>query len=304
MDTLTNLKTFFMVAKTGSFAETSRRSGVALSVVKKRVDQLEHQLGSALFVRSTRRLALTEAGLRNLGRLQSAVGDLEEALAGVGRPTGRLEGHLRIKVPTTLHALYFRGLLLEFQQQHPHLSLEVVVIDRLVNPQLEGFDVAIGATPGTFGDVVEVDLCPLQRVVAAAPQYLRAHGTPRSPRDLLQHEILSFQPTGHEWTFEGPRGPLVVKVQPRLSCNDGQMLVEAALRGQGIAWLSSYLVAPHLRSGALVPLLEDWPGPVLWVHLLVPESKVHTSRVRALLDFLRPRFTPRPPWEAGAQISA
>lgn len=301
MDTLTNLRTFFTVAKAGSFAAASRQLGVALSVVKKRVDQLEARLGVRLFERSTRRMVLTEAGGRHLSRLQAAVGDLDEALAGVSHRPARLEGHLRVKVPTTLNALYFGAMLVDFQQCHPHLSMEVVVVDRLVNPQLEGFDVAIGATPGAFGDVVEIGLAPLQRVLAAAPDYLQARGRPISPRDLLRHDILSFQPTGHEWSFESPRGPVAVKLEPRLSSNDAQLLLRAALQGQGVTWLSAYLLAPHIRSGALVALLEDWSAPEFWVHLLVPESKVHTARVQALVEYLRCRFMPQPPWEAAAE---
>jgi len=223
---------------------------------------------------------------------------MDEALAAPGQKPAHIDGHLRIKVPTTLNMLYLGPMLVRFQLAHPGVSLEIIAIDRPVNPQLEGFDLAVGVTPGSFGGVVDVGLCATQRVVVAAPRYLAERGTPHLPRELLTHDILNFQPTGDSWTFNGPNGPLVVRLQPRLACNDGQQLLRAALAGLGITSLSAYIVNPSIQQGALVPLLKNFPMPEYWIHLQIPEPSLHLGRVQALRDFLKKQFTPHAPWEA------
>lgn len=301
MDTLANLKTFLAVARAGSFSEASRRTGLAVSVVKKRVDQLEHQLGTRLFERTTRRMTLSEAGARHLARLQQATQDLDEAVAAVGRAPARVDGHLRLKVPTTLNRLLLGDMLVRFQQRHPAVSLEVIAVDRPVNPLVEGFDLAVGVTPSSFGGVSEIAVSPLHRVVVASPAYLAARGEPRTPKDLLAHDILSFQPTGDSWTFDGPDGPVVVNLQPKLSSNDGEHLLAAALAGVGISRLSTYIVRDALARGELVGLLATHPSPVYRIYLQVPDGRAHLGRVQALVGFLREVFeTGNPPVPADA----
>lgn len=296
MDTLLNLKTFLQVARTGSFAETARRTGVAVSVVKKRVDQLEHHVGAALLERSTRRLVLSDLGTRHLSRLQQAAQELDNALAGVRQTKTHVEGHLRIKVPTTLNQFYLGDMLVAFQARHPRLSLEIMAIDRAVNARLEGFDMAVGVTPGSHGGVLEIGLCAIQRRLVAAPAYLRARGRPAEPRELLQHDVLSFQPTGENWSFQGPQGLIVLKLEPRLSSNDGQQLLRVALAGHGIASLSTYVVQAEIRARRLLPVLQGFPMPEFWIHLQVPEARAHLASVQALVGFLQERFQPVPPW--------
>lgn len=298
MDTLVNLQTFLQVVRNGSFAETARRTGLAVSVVKKRVDQLEHRVGAALLERSTRRLALSELGARHLARLQQAAQEMDDALAGVGQTTARVEGHLRIKVPTTLNQFHLGAMLVAFQAEHPALSLEVIAIDRPVNARLEGFDLAVGVTPESHGGVLEFGLCAIQRRVVASPAYLQARGRPQHPRDLLRHDVLSFQPTGDTWTFQGPQGPIVLKLEPRLSSNDGQQLLRAAVAGHGVASLSTYLVQAELKARRLLPVLPRFAVPEFWIHLQVPEARAHLASVQALVQFLQRRFQPVPPWEA------
>jgi DNA-binding transcriptional LysR family regulator len=295
MDLVTNLKAFLEVARSGTFSEAGRRLGVATSVVKKRVDQLEHELRTPLFERSTRRLVLTRAGREQLPTIQRVVHDVDNVLAGI-RKRRRMEGHLRVKVPTTLAGLYLGDMLNRFQELHPEISMEVVVVDRPVNPVVEGFDLAIGLMTSAYGGTIETTLCRLQRKIVAAPAYLARKGRPRTPVDLHQHDILNFQPTGDIWSFAGPHGPHSVSLEPRLNCNDGQLLLSAAIRGNGITSLSSYIVAQAIESGELEVLLPDYAMAEFHLRALMPESRAHVARVRALLTFLQGQFT-SPPWE-------
>jgi DNA-binding transcriptional LysR family regulator len=297
MDTLQNLKAFLAVAGSGSFSAAARRLGVAPSVVTKRIDQLEWAAKVALFARSTRRVAPTEAGERFLPRVRAAVAELDEVLSEMARPRRDLEGHLRVKVPTTLAVLYLGAILGRFQAQHPRVSLDVVLADRPLNPVEEGFDLAVVAFPASFSSVVDEPLCPLRRMVCASPAYLAARGVPRHPRELAGHDTLSFLPTGPVWTFRSDRGPIGVEVAPKLSANDNQVLLAAAREGNGVALLPSYVALPALRAGELEEVLEAFPVPEMWVKALVPENRVQIPRVRALLAFLKGNLGQTPPWE-------
>jgi len=297
MDTLQNLKAFLAVAGSGSFSAAARQLGVAPSVVTKRIDQLEWAAKVALFARSTRRVAPTEAGERFLPRVRAAVAELDEVLSEMARPRRDLEGHLRVKVPTTLAVLYLGAILGRFQAQHPRVSLDVVLADRPLNPVEEGFDLAVVAFPASFGGVVDEPLCPLRRMVCASPAYLAARGVPRHPRELAGHDTLNFLPTGSVWIFGSKRGPISVELAPKLSANDNQVLLAAAREGNGVALLPSYVARPALRAGELVQVLEAFPVPEIWIKALMPENRMQIPRVKALLAFLKGSLGDTPPWE-------
>ena len=299
MDTLQNLRAFLAVADTGSFSAAARRSGLATSVVTKRVDQLEHAVKAKLFTRTTRTVALTEAGQRWIVRVRSLVADIDDAMRQASAAVQDLEGPVRIKAPTTLTVLYIADVLARFQSLYPKVSLELVLTDRVVNPADEGFDLVIAAFDATFSGVVDVPLCPLRPQLCAAPDYLARRGAPEHPRDLVQHDTLSFAPTGPTWSFIGPQGPITVEVRPRMSANDGQVLLKAARAGNGIALLSEYVVAPALEAGELATVLKEYPLPERWVKALIPETRMPIARIRALSEFLTRSFSPSPPWARG-----
>lgn len=299
MDTLQNLKAFLAVAERGSFSAAARELGLATSVVAKRIDQLEWATRSKLFARSTRHMALTETGERWLTRVRSAVSELDEVLAGMARAGADLEGHLRVKMPTTLTVLYLGAIVSRFQAEHPRVSLDIVLMDRPLNPVEEGFDIAVSVFPDSFKGVIDEPLCPLHRLLCAAPRYLAARGTPEHPRDLLHHDTLNFLPTGPVWSFQSVEGLVSVEIRPKLSANDNQVLLAAAREGNGIALLSSYVAGPALRDGSLVQVLGAFPIGELWIKALIPESRAQVPRVRSLVAFLNEALSPVPPWELG-----
>ena len=296
MDPLLAFKAFLKVAETGSFSEAARRIGVATSVIKKRVDQLEDSAQVLLIRRSTRRIELTEAGLRQIVSMQRAVQEMEGALASIQRHSPRIEGHLRVKAPTTLTDLYLGDMLGQFQQLYPAIALELIVMDGPVNPVLDGFDMAISMSPGSYAGVTEIELCESKRVVVATPTYVETRGRPRSPKDLQSHDVLSFVPTGNVWHFSGRTGPHVVALEPRFTSNDGRQILRGALMSQGIACLSEYLVSPALERGDLLLLLEDFPIPDYWIRLQIPDVQRNQLPVRALIEYLQAAFAPSPPW--------
>jgi DNA-binding transcriptional LysR family regulator len=292
MDVLVNLQAFLATADAAGFSAAARKLNVSTSVVAKRVTQLEARLGIALFHRSTRHLRLTAAGQEYVHRARGVVADVGDLLSRMGEKDRDLVDHLRIKAPTSLTIARLADVFSAFQTQNPKLKLEIVLIDRPVDPVTEGFDIAIGAFPHSFGGVVDEPLCRLKRLLCASPAYLEMHGTPRHPRDLVDHRCLSFLPTGPDWIFDGPRGRITVQVRPLLSSNEGHVLVKSAIAGNGIAFISHYLAEEALRRGALQVVLPDFPIPELWVKATIPERRVKAAAVQALLRELKSSLLP------------
>lgn len=290
-------RAFLATAHHRSFSAAARQAGVVPSVITKRVDQLEWRLRTTLFHRSTRSVRLTEPGRAYLPRIQRLVADFDELIEASAGRRASLQGRIRLRAPTSLTVLHLGEVLGGFQQAHPGIDLDIVVMDRPVNPAEEGFDLAIGSATLLHPGVAEFPLCPLRRVVCAAPSYLERRGTPRHPAELVSHDCLNFSPTGSQWSFESGKGPIIADIQPKMSANDLQVLLSAARRGNGIAMLSTYVSAAALAAGELVPLLPDFPISEVWIKALVPESRLGVPRVAAMLDWLQTNLAPVPPWE-------
>lgn len=300
MDIYKNLKAFLATAEFGNFSRAAREMGVAASVVTKRVNQLEKHLGATLFRRSTRALILTEQGRRYLQRARNLIAEFDELLSSGTRHPRELEDFVRVKAPTTMTVLYLNKVFQQFAQAYRNVRLEIVLFDGPADPISEGFDIAIGAFPLSFSEALDEPLCRLRRILCASPKYLARRGIPRHPRDLPKHDCLSFLPTGSSWVFESERGPITIEVAPKLSSNDGRVLVDAATEHNGIAIVSNYAAMDGLRMGRLVPVLPEYPLPDMWVKAVAPVSRASAPAVRLLLDHLRAALAPLPPWEQEA----
>lgn len=297
MDTLDNIKTFLSVVRTGSFSAAGREQGIVPSVVTKRVNQLEHQLKATLFIRSTRKLELTDTGERYYPRFLSIVNEVDEAFRDVASTRSRIEDHLRIKCPTTLTVMYFGRIFTAFQKANPGVRLDLVLMDRSVNPVEEGFDIAIGALPSSYTNVADLPLCRMPRVVVASSGYLKKYGEPHHPRDLLNHHCLSFLATGNSWFFEGQSGSININVHPGLTVNDSLVLLDAVKDDLGIAILPRHIVRPELETGCVQAIMSDFPVSDLWVKALVPENRQSNPAVSAAIKWLQAATQPLAPWD-------
>jgi DNA-binding transcriptional LysR family regulator len=290
MDTIRNIKAFLLVARTNSISVAARQLGVVPSVITKRLDRLEDQMGVPLLQRSTRGISLTGAGEARLPLLQTVVAELDAIFQESQVSTSEMEGHLRIKSPTTIAILDLGEMLTRFQIAHPKISIDLVMLDRSVNPIEEGFDLAIGALPTSYPGVIDEPLCPYPRVVCASPAYLERREALQHPRDLVQHDCLTFATTGLNWTFESRRGLVNVDVKAKLSANDSLLLLRAAIAGMGIARIASHIAMPSIARGELVTLLPDYPVPEFWVKALIPKNRIDKPAVRQLVGILKQGF--------------
>jgi len=297
VDTIANLKAFVATADAGSLSGAARQLGVVPSVISKRIDQLEWRIRARLFNRSTRKLALTDVGERYLLTVRETIRQVDDTLAGMARASSELEGHIRVKIPTTLGVLYLSEILNDFLRSQPMISMDIVLADRSVNPLEEGFDIAIGALAELYGQVQDLPLCLMKRFLCAAPSYLQRRGTPMRPADLAGHDCLVFTTSGARWEFQSDQGLIGIDVRPKLSTNDGAAICQAALAGGGIAVLSDYLASAALQSGQLLEVLPGFAIPGLWLKALVPTKRIELPRVRMLLDWLEQNLKPQPPWD-------
>lgn len=287
MDTTTHIRTFVEVVRCGGFSEAARQLGVVPSVVARRVAQLEQELNTRLFERTTRKVALTEAGERLHARAAGVVAEFEDLLQAVRRDEGKPEGHLRVMAPTTLTLERLGDVFCDFLQAHPRITLELCLVDRSTNPAEAGFDLAISGRAAIYEGVVDVPLGPVQPLLCAAPAYVRAHGEPAHPRELADHACLVFAPTGTAWAFQGSRGTASVDVRPRLLADDNRTLLRATLAGLGIALLPRYIGGEALARGELLTLLPRFAPQENGFKAYVPRRKMGLARVNALLEHLQ-----------------
>ncbi len=295
MDTLLNIRAFVSTARRGSFSAAARDAGVAPSVITKRISQLEHQLGTVLFHRSTRMVKLTESGAEMLPRCLKLIGDLDETLQSARR-RGRIQGQLRIKAPSTLTSLLLGGLISEFAVAHPSVCIDLVLLDRSVNPVEESFDIAISARHATYSNVVDIPLAPYPCVLIASPDYLASAPALDHPRDITNHSCVTSVLYGRLWRFDGPGGEVSVEVHPRMTANDGRVLLEAARRGVGLAILPKFVARDAIAAGELVPAIARFPPATMRLKALVPAGRISDASTAALIDFLKERLSDPITW--------
>ena len=186
VNNLLNLTVFLRVARLRSFSAAAREQGVATSVVTRRIDQLERALGTKLLMRSTRGLTLTAAAENLLPRFVRMTAEFDELFRGTAVEGECIEGHLRIKAPTTVTTEFLGALFTDFLQLHPGVTMDVSLVDHTVNPLEEGYDICLGAMPVSYPNVIDIPLCPYELVVCCAPSYLRGKNDEQRKRGPKQ----------------------------------------------------------------------------------------------------------------------
>jgi len=292
MDRLLSMRVFERVVAEGSFAAAARALDLSPPVVTRLVADLEDHLGTRLLQRSTRRLALTEAGQTYLNRVRNILQDIDEAHAVTRQHTTGLEGLLRLHAPPVLASHVVAPLLAEFRRRYPDIRVDLQV-DSTAEPPIEDHDITLIGTDDAFdADVVARKVIESEAILVAAPDYLRRHGTPAAPQDLAQHDCLRLKtPFGQArtwrlWCDSPAHPPVDVPVQPVLQANHTDTLLRATLDGAGITSVAVDVVAPYLMQGQLVRVLAPWITGRLALYAALPSRKFVPQRTRVFLDFL------------------
>lgn len=303
MDRLAAMQTFVRVAEAGSFTAVADQMNVARSAVTRQIAALEAHLGVKLMARSTRRLSLTEAGATYLEECRAILDRIAEAEGGLAGERQTLRGTIRTTVPLSFGLLHLTSLILDFSQAHPDIRIDLDFNDRRVNLIEEGMDLGLRITDRLPDTTVARHLTTCRSVVAAAPDYLRQHGEPRHPDELAQHDCLAYSLTSRSsWTFLVDGRPHAVEIRGPITANNGNALLEAALRGMGILYGPTFIVAEAIRAGTLVPILKDYPLPLLDMFAVFPGNRFVPWRVRSFVDFLAARLGPEPYWDLGLEL--
>ena len=290
---------FVKVVATGSFSEAARVLGVSKSLVSRQVKALEDRLGARLINRTTRKIALTEAGEAFAARCAEALAGLEAAEAAVGQLQGEVRGTLRLSVPMSFGVRYLAPIIPAFLARHRGLHAEVSYADRRVDLIEEGYDLAVRVGELEDSTLIARRLASTRRHAVASPDYLAARGTPDHPTALRGHDCLlyRYQASGAAWRFRGPGGELSVRVEGPLLANNGDAIRAAAVSGLGVALLPDFLVCDDLRAGRLVSILSDWSEWRSAVWAIYPHHRHLAAKVRLFVDFLAARFGgDAPPW--------
>lgn len=300
MAQLDALQALVLSKQLGSFAAAARALGVTRSHISKLIASLEADYGAALFVRSTRAIALTGAGATLHDYAVDLLAIAAEAREAIAALRGTVAGPLRVNAPMSFGKLVLAPLLAQFLAQHPKVELRVELNDRLLDPFEHGFDLTLRIAQLPDSSLAARRMCAVPRAIYAAPGYLQAHGVPDSPKALKTHRCLNYAHanTGHVWHLGKGRDKANVAVGGPLCSNNGDLLVEAAVAGAGLILQPEFLAARHITAGRLVPVLPQWQEfPEISLYALYPATRRVPTTVRALVDYL---VTALPPAMAAA----
>ncbi|WP_414447428.1 LysR family transcriptional regulator [Burkholderia sp. 22PA0099] len=297
---LNELAAFVALADTGSFAAAGRQLGRDPTAVSRRLSAMEARLGVRLAERSTRKVALTEAGRTYLERIRPLLHDLQAAgREAIAFADGEARGHLRITLPGNFGRLWLTPLIVEFLRMHPRVTIEADTSNRFVDLIGERFDLAIRLGELPDSRLVARKVAERRRLICASPDFIARHPAIQTPHDLADYPCLCF--TGrhdpYRWNFIKPGGgTLGVTVSGPLASDDAELLVEAAVGGLGILYTSDWYASRELASGRLVEILPDWAlldrGAV---YVVTPAAAGTPSKTRAFSNWITEKLA-APPW--------
>ncbi|MFZ2854661.1 MAG: LysR family transcriptional regulator [Rhodocyclaceae bacterium] len=301
MDQIKQIEAFVNSATRGSLSAAALVEGITPAVIGRRLDALEARLGVKLLLRTTRKLTLTFEGQAFLEDCQRILNDLANAETAVSLGSIRASGHLKVSAPAGFGRRHVAPQVAAFMQANPGVSVTLDLTDRLVDLLNEGIDCAVRIGEMADSSLASSKLGEMRRVVVASPQYLERHGAPQVPADLAAHNCLSLgQQRG--WTLcETPGGEAAsFKVAGSFECNDGAVLHEWALAGEGLAWRSMWEVGGELASGRLVSLLDAYAAPPMGIYAVFPHRRHLPLRVRLFMDRLKHTFGDAAYWDRSA----
>nr|WP_255592293.1 LysR family transcriptional regulator [Bordetella sp. BOR01] len=280
---LEELRTFVEVADAGGVSPAALRLGVSKSIVSRRLARLEAELGVQLLARSTRGAALTEAGATFRNYAARVCAEIDVARETI-LPAGDLRGRLRVAAPLTFGPTHFAPALAEMARRHPQLHIQTCYSDRFVDLIAEGYDCAIRVGYLQDSNLIARRIGPIHGKLVASPDYVKAHGSPETPEDLVAHQAL-MQGT-EAWRLLDGDKVITVRPQGRFKADNGTALVAAAAAGLGIAYLPDWLTHEYVASGTLVPVMTRYPPPPAGAYVVRPPGQHPARKIRVLTELL------------------
>jgi DNA-binding transcriptional LysR family regulator len=295
MDQIRAMTVLAAAADAGSLSAAGRRLGMPLPTVSRKISEIEAHLKTKLLLRSTRGLALTDAGRAYVAACKRILEDIEQADRAAAGEFAAPRGELTVTAPVVFGRLHVLPVAVDFLMTYPEIDLHLVLSDRVVNLREDEIDLAVRIGALRDSAMVATRVGEIGRVVCASPAYLSARGNPRSPADLAAHDCISFDAlvAGTAWTFEAGKRPVTVQVRSRLTVNTAEAAIDAAIAGLGVTRVLSYQVAGALRAGQLREILRSSAPAPAAVSLLHASGRLVPAKLRAFLDFAVPRLRRR-----------
>jgi len=297
VDELKRVGVFTRVVEAKSFSEAARQLGVAKSAVSKQVSLLEKEVGVRLLNRSTRSISLTEAGEIFYRHCQDIVTRTHVALDELRQYQNQPTGTLKVSSPISFGTSHLVPIIKELRALYPHLKIELLLEDRIINMVEEGVDLAIRIGWMQESNLVAKKLCQVPMVAFASPDYLAKMGIPKKPSDLTDHHFISMSLFNAplRWNFEKNGKSETVQMHSPVKSNSPDAVVSLALAGQGISALANNMVFDHIDSGALLPVLPGFNLKPVGIYAVYPHREHMPPKVRAFMDFLSRRCQ-QAPW--------
>lgn len=288
MGELETLRIFLAVARLRSFAAAARELGMTPAAVTRSIAALEDRLGVQLLLRTTRQVSLTSAGAVYAGEAAPLADGLRRAAETVRAHQAIVSGQIRISAPLSLGMKILPPVLSQFATLHPQAEVVLNLTDRFIDILDGDADLAIRISgPPADKSTIWRKLCRVPRLLVASPAYLLARGRPGRPEDLADHARLAYgdAPGGESWQLAQGGVRRAVQAAGRFQANNGELLAQLAVQGEGIALLPRFIVEADLRAGRLVPVLEGWQPPDIWLTLFYPPYDRLPLRVATFSDF-------------------
>ncbi|MEM6616589.1 MAG: LysR family transcriptional regulator [Pseudomonadota bacterium] len=301
MADLIDMEIFARVVTSGSMSGAAREMSLSPAVVSKRIQRLETRLGSRLLQRTTRQIALTEAGQGYYERVVAILASIEEAENYVARRNATARGVLKVSAPTSFGRMHIAPIVDAFLEEHAELTLNLILSDDYVDIVGDGFDVAIRIGELPDSSLVARRLSSNHRFLCASPDYLRRMGHPETLADLNKHRCLAAA-AQEAWKLEGPEGALTYRVGSHIQTNSSEVIREAVIAGVGIALRSTWDVGEELADGRLNVVLPQYRASRhVAIHAVYPSRRFLPVKVRAFVDFLAKSYGSAPPWDKGLE---
>jgi LysR family transcriptional regulator for bpeEF and oprC len=288
MDRLDTMKMFVRVVESGNFSAAARELGVGQPTVSKQIAALEAHLGAQLLMRTSRRVALTEAGRDFFESASKLMAELDAAESRIGRGLRSPSGRVRVSVAPSFGALYIVPRLPEFFRRYPEVKIEVLVSDRSANLIEDGIDVAIRNGELAESSLIARKIGTTPIIVVASPAYLNEHGEPTKPSDLESHRCIVFssQTGPRPWLFAGRNQPVSYLPDGSFLTNDGEQIRAAVLGGLGVAQVPHWLCARDLELGSVRRILRKYEPGTLPISAVRPASRRLATKVTVFIDFV------------------
>jgi len=299
MDRIDAMRAFVTVVNAGTFTRAADRLEMSPQLVSKYVSQLEQHLGVRLLNRTTRKIHLTEAGTSYHQRAQQVLNDIDDMESQIGDLQTQAQGLLRISAPVSFAIRHMTPFLNEFQKAHPGVGIDLQLNDRKVDVVEEGFDIVLRIGHLKSSSLIAKRIAPVRLSMCASPAYLKQHGTPQHPEDLRGHRYLRYsymeldasQPV-YRWLQSNGQDGISDMI-----CNNGDVLIEAAIAGAGIALQPTFISGSAIKEGKLQVVLPEYEPEPMGLYAVYAHRQLLASKVRSFVDFIDGYFGDPPYWD-------